>query len=147
MYYFLGQLLIAFFFGKLKNKQVNIGIKKIETVIIEVAQSAEGLAKNLLISSCGLKCSYSESKSFIPKIPITTNAEVSRNVYFSINFTKACATNLIAKMPMKTPIQIKIKFLLNATAANTLSIENAISINSTNATVAQKFPIQPTVAL
>ena len=38
--------------------QVKIGIKKIETVNIDVAQSAEGLAKNLLKLSLGIKCSY-----------------------------------------------------------------------------------------
>ena len=53
----------------------------------------------------------------------------------------------MAKIPIKTPIQTKIILGVNATAANTLSIENAISINSTNATVAQKVPSEPTVNL
>lgn len=38
-------------------------------------------------------------------------------------------------------------FGVNATAANTLSMENAISISSTKQTVAQKLPKDPTVAL
>jgi len=53
MYYFLGQLLIAFFFGKLKNKQVNIGIKKIATVKTEIPMSAVWLDKNLLTALSG----------------------------------------------------------------------------------------------
>ena len=51
----------------------------------------------------------------------------------------------MAKIPINTPKQTKIIFGVNATAAKTLSIENAISINSTKQTVAQKLPNEPTV--
>ena len=40
---------------------------------------------------------------------------------------------------MKTPRHTSIMLGVNATAANTLSIENAMSINSTRQTVAQKL--------
>ena len=95
----------------------------------------------------GSKCEYTDDNNLIPKIAITRNAAVSKKGYFSISFTKRWATKRMASMPIKTPTQISIIFLLNATAANTLSIEKAISITSTRATVAQKFPILPTVTL
>ena len=88
-----------------------------------------------------------DNKSFNPKIAITINAQVSRNLYFSISLTNHCAMKRMVSIPINTPVQTKIIFGENATAAKTLSMENAISINSTKHTVAQKLPIQPTVNL
>ena len=44
---------------------------------------------------------------WVNAIPITIKAAFSKNGYFSISFTKLCATNRIARMPIKTPIQIR----------------------------------------
>ena len=75
---------------------------------------------------------------------MTKNAAVSRNGKRSIRYTKRSAINLIANIPIKTPRQTKIIFGVKATAAKTLSRENAMSINSTKQTVAQNFPRNPT---
>ena len=85
-------------------------MKNIATVKTEIPMSAVWLDKNLLRPDSGYKCSYKERVNLTPRIAITTKAAVSRKLYFAINFTNHCAINLIARIPMNTPIQTSIMF-------------------------------------
>lgn len=137
----------AFFLGQLNTQQVSMGMKKIATVSTDMPISAVWLPRNLLACPSGKKCSYSDSSSLMPNMPITIKALVSRKAYFSISCTNHWAIKRMAKMPMKTPVHTSMMLGVKATAANTLSIEKAISISSTRHTVAQKLPSDPTVIL
>ena len=72
---------------------------------------------------------------------MTIKAAVSKKGNLRINTVKYWATKRMVSIPIKTPKQTKATLGVNATAANTLSIEKATSISSTIITVAQKFPI------
>ncbi len=64
-----------------------MGIKKMETVVIDMITSAVSPFKNIAKSLFGEKCSTNDSDNLTPKIAITTKAAVSKKEYFPINLT------------------------------------------------------------
>lgn len=75
--------------------------------------------------------------SFTQRIAITVYAAVSRSGYLFMRTTNLHATNLIARIPINTPVMTTQSLSERATAAKTLSMENTISMTSTAATVHQ----------